>query len=576
MPAAEVRIVETERPARDLPIDSVVVTGTRYAADIRHLPMSVSVVGRPAIEQRHEASLLPLLTEQVPGLFVTARGVMGYGVSTGAAGGMSLRGIGGGSAAQMLVLIDGHPQYMGLFGHPIADAAQSMLAERVEVVRGPASVLYGSNAMGGVINIVTRQQREEGVRTDLDVSYGSWNTLQAEAANRIRKGRFSSVVTASYNRTDGHRADMGFGQYGGYAKIGYAISRHWNASADVNVTHFNASNPGPVTGRIYDNDSRITRGMTSVALTNEYDRTSGALTFFYNWGRHRINDGYKTGEEPLDYRFHSRDRMLGVSLHQSTTLWQGARLTAGIDWQHFGGEAWNRAVADGSDTPIVDRTEDEEVLRRVAAELGDELCESESIGATPAWGVVTGREGVFRTFRFFPHRVEGEGMFLAVARRAGEAGRVRDPRVRRSVLSPVDSRTARELSRWVADADAMRFMAAGDTLYGCYADRYDDVAVLAGTLAVIYSGVAMGQVFKGALRPDGALALFAGVSRDAVPCREVSQEEALRFLRKQDMDASGFEQGLNMVTRGGLPLGFVKRVGARVNNMYSNSLRILK
>ena len=79
------------------------------------------------------------------------------------------------------------------------------------------------------------------------------------------------------------------------------------------------------------------------------------------------------------------------------------------------------------------------------------------------------------------------------------------------------------------------------------------------------------------LKPAMAiLALFAGVSRDAVPCREVSQEEALRFLRKQDMDASGFEQGLNMVTRGGLPLGFVKRVGARVNNMYPNSLRILK
>lgn len=69
---------------------------------------------------------------------------------------------------------------MGLFGHPIADAYQSMLAERVEMARGPASVLYGSNAMGGVINIVTRRQREEGVRTDLNVGYGSWNTLQTK------------------------------------------------------------------------------------------------------------------------------------------------------------------------------------------------------------------------------------------------------------------------------------------------------------------------------------------------------------------------------------------------------------
>lgn len=290
---------ETGQAAKNVAIDSVVVTGARYASDIRHLPMSVAVVDRDEIVRRQEASVLPLLTEQVPGLFVTGRGVMGYGVSDGAAGGISLRGIGGGSAAQMLVLIDGHPQYMGLFGHPIADAYQSMLAERVEVVRGPASVLYGSNAMGGVINIVTRRQREEGVKTDLNVGYGSWNTLQTEAANRIRKGRFTSIVTGSYNRTDGHRADMGFEQYGGYAKVGYEISRRWNAYADVNLTHFNASNPGEITAPVFDNDSRITRGMASVSLENSYDRTSGALKFFYNWGRHRINDGYGAGEEPI-------------------------------------------------------------------------------------------------------------------------------------------------------------------------------------------------------------------------------------------------------------------------------------
>lgn len=350
---------DTETTPRNVPIDSVVVTGTRYASDIRHLPMSVSVIGRPEIDQRHETSLLPLLTEQVPGLFVTSRGVMGYGVSTGAAGGMSLRGLGGGATSQMLVLIDGQPQYMGIFGHPIADACQSLLAERVEVVRGPASVLYGSNAMGGVVNIVTRQQREEGIRTDVDLSYGSWNTLRTEAANRIRKGRFSSVVSASYNRTDGHRADMGFEQYGGFAKVGYAIADHWQAAADVNLTHFNASNPGPVTARLYDNDSRITRGMASLGVENHYERSSGALKFYYNWGRHRINDGYKAGEEPLDYRFNSRDRLLGLSLYQSAELWHGGRVTAGFDWQHIVGEAWNRSTVDGSESSIVDRREDE-------------------------------------------------------------------------------------------------------------------------------------------------------------------------------------------------------------------------
>ena len=241
---------------RNYMIDEVVVTGTRNETDVRHLPMTISVVGRQQIEKRYEPSLLPLLTEQVPGLFTTSRGIMGYGVSTGAAGGMSLRGIGGSPTAGLLVLIDGHPQYMGLMGHPIADAYQSMMAEKVEVLRGPASVLYGSNAMGGVINIVTRRQQEEGVKTNMQVGYGSYNTLQTEFSNRVKKGRFSSVVTGSYNRTDGHRPDMGFEQYGGYAKLGYDISSFWKVWGDVNVTHFNASNPGTIQVPLIDNDSR--------------------------------------------------------------------------------------------------------------------------------------------------------------------------------------------------------------------------------------------------------------------------------------------------------------------------------
>ena len=151
---------DSARIARNYSIDEVVVTGTRNETDIRHLPMTVSVINRKQIEQAFQPSLLPILTEQVPGLFTTARGVMGFGVSGGAAGSISLRGLNGGSG-RLMVLIDGHPQYMGIMGHPIADAYQSLMADRIEVLRGPASVLYGSNAMGGVVNIVTRKMRPE-------------------------------------------------------------------------------------------------------------------------------------------------------------------------------------------------------------------------------------------------------------------------------------------------------------------------------------------------------------------------------------------------------------------------------
>lgn len=352
-------VKDTARVARSYAVKEVVVTGTRNETDIRHLPMTVSVIDRDKIEKRYESSLLPILTEQVPGLFTTSRGMMGYGVSDGAAGGMSLRGIGGSPTTGLLVLIDGHPQYMGLMGHPIADAYQSMLAERVEVLHGPASVLYGSNAMGGVINIVTRKQQADGVRTGVRLGYGSYNSLMTEATNQIRQGRFSSVITGSYNRTDGHRADMGFEQYGGYAKLGYELNHSWDISGDVNLTQFVASNPGLINAPRLDNDSRITRGMASFSLDNNYERTSGALKLFYNWGRHKINDGYLAGKKPLDYRFNSKDLMLGVSWYQSASLFTGNRLTVGVDYQHFGGEASQRYITDGHEVELSDKLENE-------------------------------------------------------------------------------------------------------------------------------------------------------------------------------------------------------------------------
>lgn len=345
------------------PLGEVVVTGSRQATDVRHLSQTVTVIGRPKIEESMQPSLLPLLTEQVPGLFTTSRGVMGYGVSGGAAGGISVRGLSGGSG-RMMVLIDGHPQYAGIFGHPISDAYQSLLADRVEVLRGPASMLYGSNAMGGVVNIVTRRMHSEGARTTLHAGYGSYNTLETELTNMLRHGRLSTVVSGSYNRTDGHRSDMGFEQYGGYAKVSYDISNHWNAFADINITHFNASYPGPVTAPLVDGDQRITRGVTSASLSNDYGVTSGAVSFFYNWGNHWVNDGYtpSAGQTSQDGRFKSHDNMMGISVYQSASLMTGNRITLGVDWFRYGGKAWTDYVSGsnkGTRRELVDKHEDE-------------------------------------------------------------------------------------------------------------------------------------------------------------------------------------------------------------------------
>jgi len=362
--ATSAALAETNGDTIGHVIDNVVVTGTRSQTDVRHLPMTLTIVGREKLDETKRLNLLPTLTEQVPSLFMTQRGVLGYGVSDGAAGGISLRGLAAGSG-RMMVLIDGHPQYQGIFGHSIGDAYQTMMAERVEVVRGPASALYGSNAMGGVVNIVTRKMQDDGVRTDVRLSAGSYGTAQAELTNRLRMGKFYSVVAAQYARTDNHRPQMGFEQYGGYAKLGYDISKHWNAYADIDLTHFNASYPGSVQTPIHGAKQWITRGVATAVLENHYGKTSGALSVYHNFGRHKINDGYEDGESPQTSYFRSNDALTGVSLYQSVALFSGNRLTLGFDYQHIYGRAWNKVIATGENLSDIGDEHENEVAAYV-------------------------------------------------------------------------------------------------------------------------------------------------------------------------------------------------------------------
>ena len=322
-------------------LSNVTVTGVRSAADVRQMPFTVTTIGKEVLNENYRINVLPTLMEQVPGLTVASRGMMGYGVSTGAAGGMTMRGVSS-SSGQLMVLIDGHPQYNGVYGHSIADSYYTMMAERVEVLRGPTSVLYGSNAMGGVINIVTDQAGAgDNCETMVNAGAGSYGTIQVDAMNRLRKGKFFSSVGGQYARTDNHRPNMGFEQYGGFLKLGYDFSDHWKLMGDASVTHFNASNPGTVDVPKISNDQWITRMTANIVLEHSFDRVKGAISVYDNFGIHKIDDGYNAvGGKPQTDLFRSKDALAGVSWYETITAWEGAKWTLGVDYQHIYGRAW--------------------------------------------------------------------------------------------------------------------------------------------------------------------------------------------------------------------------------------------
>lgn len=320
-------------------LDEVVVTGSRVPIGQNIIPVPVSIVNRGVIERSEETNLMPVLMKHVPSLFVTSRGIAGYGVSGGSAGGINLRGFSGG-AGRVLMLIDGHPQYATIYGHPVADAYIASEAQRVEVSRGSASILYGSNAMGGAINIITRKALEDGNRLSARLMGGSYGTQRYSVTDSYRNGRLSGVVSGNYERTDGHRADMGFESFSGYGKLGYEFSEEWKATGNVNVAKSKSQNPGTITTPLLDNKADVLRGMSGLSIENNYAETRGAINLFYNWGKHEINDGYAPGGNPREYLFNSTDYMAGLNIYQTVSLYENLLLTGGVDVKLYGGNAY--------------------------------------------------------------------------------------------------------------------------------------------------------------------------------------------------------------------------------------------
>ena len=314
-------------------IDEIVVTGSNGAVGHNLQPYTVSTVTAAQIESTGKGQLLSALSGTVPGLFITERNILGFGISNGGAGGIKIRGVGGSPTNAVLMMVDGQPQFAGIFSHHVADFYATEYVERVEVLRGPGSVLYGSNAMGGVINVITKESAREGSFTTLSTEYGSYNTWRSSATNMSRVGKFSSLVSLAYDRTDGTEENFDFNQKSLYAKVGYDISKEWSARADYSLTGSIGNDPiyarldNPSATDIYHQN--ITRGEASLSFANNYGGMNGNVRTYYSYGNHYVDD---------PRHFHSLDDRFGIIAYENIALWNGANATVGFDFDTYTGE----------------------------------------------------------------------------------------------------------------------------------------------------------------------------------------------------------------------------------------------
>jgi iron complex outermembrane receptor protein len=196
-PAADAARAASEEPVYS--IGDVVVTATRTERSLEDVPASVTVITRDEIEKMPAQSADELL-RNVAGVYVK------HAVGLNTAGTYNMvymRGLGGTSEARVLVLQDGVPINDSQTGAVEWNEIPIQDIERIEVVRGPGSALYGSNAMGGVINIITRKPDKE-FKTVVEGGYGSLETYKVSLRNSASFGKFGYSVSGSRMDSGGY------------------------------------------------------------------------------------------------------------------------------------------------------------------------------------------------------------------------------------------------------------------------------------------------------------------------------------------------------------------------------------
>lgn len=175
-------------------MEEVVVTGTRTREASKNIPNAVMVIGAPEIEASSAKNVGELLKGNL------SIDVTGYG-PLGSAQSVSIRGSG---SSQVLVMVDGRPTNSITFGS--ADLSEIPLdhVERIEIVKGPTSHLYGANALGGVINVITKNPPLKPA-FKAGASYGTFNTQTVHAEHGQTLDRFGYLLTAGHKSSDGHR-----------------------------------------------------------------------------------------------------------------------------------------------------------------------------------------------------------------------------------------------------------------------------------------------------------------------------------------------------------------------------------
>ena len=188
------------------------------------------------------------------------------------------------------------------------------------------------------------------------------------------------------------------------------------------------------------------------------------------------------------------------------------------------------------------------------------------------WGISVTDAGKFPCYRFYPHKVSGEGFFMALVRKNGSEDQFQHRKIRDNPL--LASKGDKDMARPLLIAEDLDILRFEDSILAFPAGQIAGLLQVKNNLRIVHAGVKIGETKQKDLLPAHELALSTILDRSVFPEIELSIEEALTYLKRDDISPLSSNKGWNLVTYRNIAIGWVKNLGNRYNSAFPKEWRI--
>ncbi len=325
-------------------MDEAVVTASKYPRKTTLTGKVVTIISREQLERSAGKDLSQLLTEQA-GIYIA-----GANSNTGKEKSIYLRGAG---SEHTLITIDGVPVYdpSGIGSNFDIRNLPLQHIERIEILKGSQSTLYGSDAVAGVINIITKKSGTGKLNGDLTGSYGSYETFRGSTGITGRSGNFDYQASYALQDTRGINEAVknpnipvtdfdGFNQHSFRAGAGYRPHEKIQLRPFFRYSNIRgAIDQGAFTDEL---DYTYTQNSWQAGVRNEFVLKKSRLHFLYSYNHIsrvytddsvKSRNGFDTWSQG---RYEGGEQLADCYIH--IPLRSGLHLSAGADWRHSGSD----------------------------------------------------------------------------------------------------------------------------------------------------------------------------------------------------------------------------------------------